>query len=128
MHTRHTLSEGIAQARREMAVRERRDITQGEVATGIGVTVAAYSRWETGQRVPREEDVAKLAEFFGVTPAYLRYGVVIPPSAPDDITALIDPTKDRRLTGAEIERAREAVAQEQRAAKPAKRKNGGRRV
>lgn len=64
-----------------MAVRERRDITQGEVATGIGVTVAAYSRWETGQRVPREEDVAKLAAFFGVTPAYLRYGITEPPRA-----------------------------------------------
>jgi transcriptional regulator with XRE-family HTH domain len=58
-----------------MAVRERRDVTQRDVAVGVGVSGAAVSQWEAGQRVPKEEDVRKLAAYFGVTPAYLRYGV-----------------------------------------------------
>lgn len=70
-----SLSVGIAQARREMAARERRDIEQDEIAAAVGVTPAAYSRWEKGGRIPKEEDVQKLARFFGVSPMYLRYGV-----------------------------------------------------
>lgn len=70
-----TLSEGLAQARREMAARERREIPHEEIAGFIGVSAAAYSRWENGKRVPGEGAVIKLAEFFGVTPAYLRYGI-----------------------------------------------------
>lgn len=70
------LSDGLAQARREMSARERRDIEQEEIAAAVGVSAAAYSRWEKGQRIPKEDDVQKLAAFFGVTPAYLRYGVV----------------------------------------------------
>jgi transcriptional regulator with XRE-family HTH domain len=73
--TWQSVSEGIAQARREMSARERRDVTGEEIAAGVGVTPAAYSRWERGERTPSEAWVQKLAKFFGVTPAYLRYGV-----------------------------------------------------
>jgi transcriptional regulator with XRE-family HTH domain len=85
------LSEGIAQARREMAVRARRDIEQKEIADAIGVSVTAYSRWERGERIPNEAAVQKLAKFFGVTPAYLRYGVV----------AELNPTTHHHFTDAE---------------------------
>jgi transcriptional regulator with XRE-family HTH domain len=70
------LSEGLAQARREMAARERRAVEQQEVADALGVSVAAYSRWERGAREPQDREmVARLAAFFGVTPAYLRFGI-----------------------------------------------------
>lgn len=67
---------GIAQVRREKEAAEMRDIDQAEIAAAVGVTTAAYSRWERGERTPSEADVVKLAAYFGVTPAYLRYGVV----------------------------------------------------
>lgn len=69
-----SVADGIAQARREMSARERRDVTGEEIAKAVGVTSAAYSRWENGERTPNEAAVQKLAAFFGVSPAYLRYG------------------------------------------------------
>jgi transcriptional regulator with XRE-family HTH domain len=75
--TWQTVAEGIAQARREMSVRERRDVSGEEIAEAVGVTPAAYSRWEKGDRTPSEDYVRALAAFFGVTPAYLRYGEAV---------------------------------------------------
>jgi transcriptional regulator with XRE-family HTH domain len=46
-----------------------------------GVTAAAISLWESNGRAPREEALAKLAAYLGVTPAFLRYGVE-PTAAP----------------------------------------------
>lgn len=65
----------IAQARREMGVRERRDVLRGELAEAVGVDPSTITAWEQGKKSPREEVLAKLAAFLGVTPAYLRYGV-----------------------------------------------------
>lgn len=73
--TEQSLGERIAQARRELGVRERRDVSQLDVAKAIGVSGAAVSQWESDERAPREEAFAKLADYLGVTPAYLRYGV-----------------------------------------------------
>jgi transcriptional regulator with XRE-family HTH domain len=82
-----TLGERIAQARREKGVRERRDVSQSEIAEAIGVTTANHSRWESGQRVPREDALGKLAAYLGVTPAYLRYGVeTTTPPIPEGVT------------------------------------------
>lgn len=58
-----------------MSAKEHRDILQAEIAAAVGVTTTALSRWEREERVPRENDIAKLAKFYGVTPAFLRYGV-----------------------------------------------------
>lgn len=77
-----TLGNRIAQSRREKAVRERRDITQLDVAKAVGVSGAAVSDWEADKKAPREAALAKLAAYLGVTPQYLRYGVteVAPPT------------------------------------------------
>lgn len=67
--------ERIAQERREKAARDRRDIGQKEVATAIGASASAVSRWENGEGLPDDEDkFLRLAEFFGVRPGWLRYG------------------------------------------------------
>jgi transcriptional regulator with XRE-family HTH domain len=78
-----TLGERIGQARRELGVRERRDVTQREMARAVGVTGTSVSEWESDKVVPREDALAKLAEFLHVTPAYLRYGVTEPGRALD---------------------------------------------
>lgn len=106
-----------------MAVRERRDVTQGEIAEAIGITTANYSRWESGQRAPRESALAKLAAFLGVTPAYLRYGI----GAPLVSTDYEDPRIGAvALTEAEQQRALR-VAAKKHAPPAAKSGNGGRR-
>lgn len=81
----------IAQARREKAAREHRDILAAEVAEAADTTAANYSRWESDERVPREGALKKLAAFLGVTPAYLRYGVT---EAGKSVKVAAQPSKD----------------------------------
>ncbi len=82
------MGDRIAQTRREKGVRERRDITKGEVAEATGVDPSTVSLWEGGKKSPREDTLAKLAKFLGVSPAYLRYGVaaVSPEPRPAPLT------------------------------------------
>lgn len=101
-----TLGRRLAQARREMAVREHRDVTAAEVAKAAGVSSASLSQWENDERVPRDPALLRLAAFLGVSPAYLRYGT----GAPGLVDDLINPATDRKLTAEEIDRARAAVA------------------
>jgi transcriptional regulator with XRE-family HTH domain len=70
-----TIGGRIAQARRQLGVEERRDVTRGEIATAVGVDASTVSLWEADKKSPREDALAKLAEFLHVTPAFLRYGV-----------------------------------------------------
>jgi len=69
-----TPGERIAQERRLKAVREKRDIDQLVVAEAVGVTGPTISRWESGDVIPRDGVLVELARYFGVTPAWLRYG------------------------------------------------------
>lgn len=75
MPTPSSLGKRIAQARRELGVREHRDVTQLDLARAIGTTSASISEWEADKKQPREPSLVKLAKFLGVSPAYLRYGV-----------------------------------------------------
>jgi transcriptional regulator with XRE-family HTH domain len=79
------LGERIAQSRRVLGVREQRDVTQLDLAKAAGVSGPTVSDWEAGKKVPREAALMKLADYLGVTPAYLRYGImpVDPPALPD---------------------------------------------
>lgn len=99
-----SLGKRMAQARRELGVRLRRDVQQSDVASALGVGAATVSRWEADQAVPREDALAKLAAFLEVTPMFLRYGIPVDyqPVAPD-------PMKDRRVTPAERAAAKKIV-------------------
>ena len=67
-----------------MGVRERRDVSQLDVAKAIGVSGAAVSQWENDERVPRDETLfLKLAAYLGVEPGVLRYGNRVYTSHPD---------------------------------------------
>lgn len=83
MPTPSTLGKRIAQARRELGVREHRDVTQLDLARAIGTTSASISEWEADKKQPREPSLVKLAKYLRVSPAYLRYGIE-PPVAPMD--------------------------------------------
>jgi transcriptional regulator with XRE-family HTH domain len=65
----------LAQERRLKAVREERDIDQKDVAAAVGTSPTNVSRWERGLVVPGDDNIQKLAKYFGVTPGWLRYGV-----------------------------------------------------
>lgn len=103
--TPNTLGERIAQARREKAARERRDITRADVAKAVGVVPSAVTFWETDQKQPREDALAKLAAYLGVTPAFLRYGVRDVPEIPVRDEASYEPldldAPQRRRRGGE---------------------------
>lgn len=48
-------------------IREKKHISQQEVANYLGITRQAYSHYEVGRRKPDYETLLKLAEFFGVS-------------------------------------------------------------
>ncbi|MCD7872383.1 MAG: helix-turn-helix domain-containing protein [Clostridiales bacterium] len=52
-------------------LRNRRNLSQSEVANALGVSLRAYQNYEYGQREPNIEIINKLADFYGVTTDYL---------------------------------------------------------
>ena len=48
-------------------IRTRKGETQEQVADSIGISYVSLSRYETGQRMPKMNILAKLADHFGVT-------------------------------------------------------------
>ena len=72
--TRESFATRVAQERRLKAVALRTDIDQLTVAKALKVAPATVSRWENGASIPDDETMNRLAAYFGVTPAWLRYG------------------------------------------------------
>jgi len=56
--------------------REVRGLSQGQLADKIGVTQAALSRWETGERYPGKTNLRALADALDVRPADLIDDIV----------------------------------------------------
>ncbi len=52
-------------------IRTRKNLTQSEVASALGVSSVVYSRYETGSRQPSIDVLVQLADIFGVTVDYL---------------------------------------------------------
>jgi transcriptional regulator with XRE-family HTH domain len=65
----------IAQLRREKSAREHRDVLQKEIARATGLSVVTYGRYENGERKVPDEAIIALAEYYGTTPWFIRYGV-----------------------------------------------------
>ena len=55
-------------------LRESRGLLQKEVAKALGISPAAYSLYEKGQREPRFDFLQKIADYFGVSIDYLMTG------------------------------------------------------
>lgn len=54
--------------------RLRGDKTQSAVASDLGISVAAVAMYEAGERVPRDELKAVMADYFGRTVGDLFFG------------------------------------------------------
>lgn len=52
-------------------LREKRGITQSELAKRIGITRSAVNSWEMGLSVPSTHYIVEIALFFGVSTDYL---------------------------------------------------------
>src|SRR5699024_3101697 len=63
---------GMTFAEKFKAARERRGLTQQQVADGLGLNRRMITRYETGQSFPRtKEAYRKIADFFGLEVNYL---------------------------------------------------------
>lgn len=71
----------LAQERRLKSAREHRDVEKQDVAKALGVSNSTYGRWETGT-MPDDDMMEALGRYFGVTPAWLRYGTEPREAAP----------------------------------------------
>ncbi len=56
------------------SIMEERKITQYKLAKAIGAPLTTVSGWFVKGNEPRDNYMVKVAEFLGVSPAYLRYG------------------------------------------------------
>jgi transcriptional regulator with XRE-family HTH domain len=56
-------------------LRKERGITKYKLAKDLGVPVSTVRSWINSDINPREPNIEKLAKYFGVHPAWLRYGV-----------------------------------------------------
>ena len=64
----------LAQLRREKAVADHKDVDRRDVAKAVDASPSSVTRWENGEVFPGEDTMQALAAYFGVTPAWLRYG------------------------------------------------------
>lgn len=53
--------------RRLRYLRDENDLTAIEICRRTGIAQSAYSNYETGLRVPRDENKVKLARMYGLT-------------------------------------------------------------
>jgi len=62
---------------------------QSEMARFIGVSPQAVQKWVAGESEPRGKNLDLAAEFLGVTPAHLKFGIAVdhPSSAPAPVPA-----------------------------------------
>ena len=67
--------ERLRRERRLKQARDDRDIPNQDIAETLGRSPSAVGRWLDGASMPRDENMlVALAAYFGVTPAWLRYG------------------------------------------------------
>jgi transcriptional regulator with XRE-family HTH domain len=69
-----TLGMRIAQERRMKSVREWRDLGHTEIAEAVGISQPTYSRYEADASKPDDDTLGRLADYFGVTRSWLRFG------------------------------------------------------
>lgn len=63
----------VAQERRIKSVRDWRDVLKKDIAKALAVEESTVGRWEKGT-IPADDVLTRIAKYFGVTPAWLRYG------------------------------------------------------
>ena len=54
-------------------LRLKKNVSQSQVAESLGITKAAVSKYESGQRIPSDEVKIKLSNYYGVSVQDLFY-------------------------------------------------------
>ena len=62
----------VTMAQRIEALRTERNLSRPALSAALGFPKSAAEKFETGRQTPSQDQQKKLAEFFGVTLAYLR--------------------------------------------------------
>lgn len=94
------LGDRLAQLRREKAAQERRDITAANVADRLKISRPTYSRYEANLTRPDDDTLGKLADYFGVTRSWLRFGEGEREAAPTTAVEVVAGPADRKRRGA----------------------------
>lgn len=121
--SKKAMGERIAQERREMSARLRRDVTRAEVAQAIGVDGGTVTKWENGEVAPRDDALIRLASFFGVTRGWLRWGE-LPREAPQPERLPPTQANHATLAGENSERHQSQPPRPQRASGTRRRPKG----
>lgn len=123
-----TFGERVAQARRELAVREHRDIKPSDLAERLGVTPKTVYTWERDDHAPERSTLELLAAALGVTPGWLLFG-----QEPKYLGTAAGPTQPYVPTDEERARAARVIAEtdaevarRERARLAPKKRSGGR--
>lgn len=73
----------------------RKNLTHAELADSIGVSRQAVQFWCSGRSEPKGTNLARLADFFGVAPSWIKSGDVhSTPTTPVTVPPLIDEGED----------------------------------
>lgn len=100
VHARKQFGMRLGQERRRKGVEEHRDVYKRDVAKALGVAESTVGRWETGGGSwPRPAEFSALAAYFGVTEAWLRYGVEPREAPPALKRAVVDTEPGHKVTG-----------------------------
>jgi transcriptional regulator with XRE-family HTH domain len=91
-------------------IRNQKGETQEQVAESVGISYVSLSRYETGQRMPKMNILAKLADHYGVTvDSLIGTDTKKEPAIPDRLDdALIDMLVN--LSPEEVQRVQDFVA------------------
>lgn len=102
------MSENIITTRLRQ-LRDRIGVNQDVVAEACDISRVALTRYENGQRVPRAQIAARLADYYGVTVDYLLGRDDAPTQTQEKAPSTIDEQIMRELEGADVELVREVL-------------------
>lgn len=71
---REPVAENIPRGKRMAQARERRGLTQEDIADELSVSNGAVGQWETGMSYPTRENEAALAKLLEVSVSWIRSG------------------------------------------------------
>lgn len=122
MSEQESIADRLKEARFQTAARLRENVSQDRMAELVGEALGKtfhatqWRRYEGGREPPLDV-IRAVARVSGLSEAYIAFGI--------SATAIIDPTTDRKLTEAELDRA-SAKAKQERATRTASARKHGR--
>lgn len=92
-------------------LRSQKGVNQDQAAEACNMSRVALARYETGTRVPRAENAARLADYYGVSVDYLLGRDPTPAQVPaqEKAPGTIDDQIMRELEGVDVELVREVL-------------------